>query len=105
MAGRKYVVFLGQIVPDCKYKKIAFQNLEPKLQKIISAVREAHATRHDGDPIEGIPQTSRYHTVGLFEGFQGGGGLSWVPMMPKDVSLSYGCTHDRCKISKQTWNV
>ena len=44
----------------------------PDGTKITSPVWEANVFRHNGGPITGAPLTPRYHTAGVFEGFQGG---------------------------------
>ena len=38
----------------------------------------------------------RYHSALALEGLHGA--LCWYPMMPREISLSDGCTPDRCKL-------
>ena len=52
-----------------------------------------------GDPFQCFPSISGYHTAVIFGGVRFRGDLNRIPMMPRDASLSDGCTPDRCSYS------
>ena len=54
--------------------------------------REAHASWHNGDQLR-APLNPRYNTAVVIMRFQVG--LNWIPMMPREASLSDSCTPDR----------
>ena len=56
-----------------------------------NAVRQTGVSQHNGGPDEGSPETPQYHTVLMFERFQGG--RRWARIMPRDASFP----NSKCK--------
>ena len=66
-------------------------------KEITSDLRDASASRHNGGPTEGPNYAPQYGSAVMARGVAGS--YQWVPLMPRDASLSDSCTTDRCYIS------